>query len=424
MEAVAVEAMTDAERGPLNGDALAPGEEEGYLSWAGLRERMSDSSRSDEGRAAGVWAIDRLSRYLPDGWLRSSAGRGLCLAPFHAIAFAELVELALRLDLLGDVPGMAKVRRDLIRDVTAGRRYHTRIELEAAGLAAQHGYPVRLEDRLHPGVAPTDVIITTPWGTVAAETFAVLLDDRMRAGMAYSEALSAALNQACWEHQVCLDGQLGEVLSEADTAAWAARIAEAAALVRADGHKRPVEHRAGRVWVLRMEDAHSGVTSFSGPPLHGADNDRLGLRLAGKGAQAVQAGATWVRADALDGLWQFTPWSMWPLPAKAEAIAAEVRRALSPVEGLEGAVLSSGPAMAQGEFRGESARVAGGGFALRRLLPAGRVRETIIVPVRDDPVVDLWRELYDAEPAWLDWALTRTGLSPSADILTVRPVAP
>lgn len=66
----------------------------------------------------------------------------------------------------------------------------------------------------------------------------------------------------------------------------------------------------------------------------------------------------------------------------------------------------------QGEFYGESAPAEHGCYGLRRLLPAVRVRESMIVPVtahgRDQARV--WRELYNDEENWLDWALDRAGL--------------
>jgi hypothetical protein len=68
--------------------------------------------------------------------------------------------------------------------------------------------------------------------------------------------------------------------------------------------------------------------------------------------------------------------------------------------------------LAQGEFYGESAAAKDGCYALRRVLPAVRVRETMIVPVtpsgRDQ--ARTWRELYNAEEQWLDWALPLAGL--------------
>jgi hypothetical protein len=65
-----------------------------------------------------------------------------------------------------------------------------------------------------------------------------------------------------------------------------------------------------------------------------------------------------------------------------------------------------------GEFYGESAPAEDGSYGLRRVLPAVRVRETMIVPVaphgRDQ--ARIWKELYNSEEHWIDWAVGLAGL--------------
>jgi len=93
-------------------------------------------------------------------------------------------------------------------------------------------------------------------------------------------------------------------------------------------------------------------------------------------------------------------------------MARQVQPLLRHVSGICGVVLSSGGGLAQGQFVGESARSTGESYGLRRVLPAARVRETMIVPVSGEGRKQsrLWVELYGAEESWLDWALDRVGL--------------
>lgn len=407
-------------------DGLAP-EFAAYASWDGLRARMSESVRSDEGRAAGVWAIDVLRDQLGSQWMERVAlaeGRApndLLLSVMHAVAFGELLGLALRLHLLRDVEGMGVVRRDLKRDLREQRRLHTRVILDIAALALQNGHGVAMEKRLAVDLAPTDVVITTPSGDVISEAFAVLTDDVMRQGMDYTEALAREVRRICWGNAVELDGQLQAVLTDEATSDWLARVEEVALLVKSDGKARVVDHPIGPVTVLSLAEAAQCATSFTGPLMTGKGNDRLGVILRKKAEQAAMAGATWIRADVLDGLWQFTQWAGWTLSTKSEALAAEVRQALDGIEGVRGAVLSCGPAMAQGDFVGESTRVADGGFALRRVFPPFRVRETVVIPLGPEHASEAmtWVELYDGEPGWLDWALGAVGLPSASDVLSV-----
>lgn len=43
----------------------------------------------------------------------------------------------------------------------------------------------------------------------------------------------------------------------------------------------------------------------------------------------------------------------------------------------------------------------------------------MIVPLSPSGVADadVWAEMYDAEPAWLDWALSKMSLPPEPDVL-------
>ena len=367
---------------PVRSDpgTLAP-EFAAYVSWDGLSARISESARSDEGRTAGIWAIDVLRNQLGHDWMERAAlaeGRApsdLLLSMVHAVAFGELLDLALRLHLLRNVEGMAVVRRDLKNDLREQRRLHTRVLLSVAALALQRGHGVAMEKRVAVDLAPTDVVITMPSGNLISETFAVLTDDIMRQGMDYTESLTRGVRRICWGNAVEIDGQLQAVLTEEATADWLARVEEVALSVKSDGKAREVDHPIGPVTIFSLADAAQRTTSFIGPPMTGRGNHRLGGILRKKAEQAASAGATWICAEVLDGLWQFTPWAGWNLPAKGEAIAAEVRQALDGIAGVHGAVLSCGPAMAQGDFVGESTRLADDGFALRRVFAPVRVRE-------------------------------------------------
>jgi hypothetical protein len=391
---------------------------------------MVDSNRSDEGKEAGVWAIDELASQLGSDWMErvaqheGSAPPELLLSPFHAVAFGEVLDFALRLRLLRDVEGMAVVRGDLKTDLRQQRRLHSRVVLDVAALALQRGHGVALEKRLASGLAPTDVIVTTPAGVLVSEVFAILTDQVMQEGMDYTDSLTREVRRICRANGVELDGRLQVVLTAEQTSIWLTQVEQTARLVKADGQLRVVDHEVGRVTVMSRIEAAQHKSSFAGPVVTGRGNDRLGAILRKKAEQAVAAGATWIRADVLDGLWQFTQWAGWSLHNKGEAIAREVRQALSPVEGIDGAVLSCGPAMAQGDFAGESTRLSEGGFAVRRTFPPCRVRETVVVLLRgeQESAADLWVALYDGEPDWLDWALKTVGLPPASAVVGHQPI--
>ena len=390
---------------------------------------MATSLRSDAGRMAGVWALSELRSQLGDDWLdRVAASEGsipseILMADMHAVAFAEMLDFALRLRLLRDVEGTIDVRRALRSDLRQEYRVHAHAVLGVAALAQRRGYGVALEKRRAPGGRPTDVVVTSPSAELACEVFVVLADHLMREGMAATSAVTDAVRRICWGHRVEFGGHVDASLSAEGLEALFAEVEQVARAVELDGSARVVERQATRIEVVSMDEAAQREMSFTGPVVSGKGHDRLDEILRTKAEQAVAAGAGWIRADVLDGLWQFTPWATWDLPAKGEALAGEIRSALSDVDGIAGAVLSCGPAMAQGLFVAESARLAGGGFAIRRTFEPIRVRETVVVPMlpgHENEAAE-WVALYDAEPGWLDWALLQVGLRPAAHVLDRTP---
>jgi hypothetical protein len=188
------------------------------------------------------------------------------------------------------------------------------------------------------------------------------------------------------------------------------RLIETAAQAAVDtGEEQTVEFQTAR---LRVLPPGSTTYQLRGGVEEGKGWPRIQAKLVQKARQASSAGGGWLRADVRDGMWQFTPWARAGLRAQIEEIARLIRPVLGQVRGIEGVVLSSGALLAQGEFYGESAATGDGCYGLRRVLPAVRVRETMIVPVtargRDEACI--WRELYNAEEDWLDWALNLAGL--------------
>jgi len=105
----------------------------------------------------------------------------------------------------------------------------------------------------------------------------------------------------------------------------------------------------------------------------------------------------------------FTPWARASLRAKIDEIARQVKPLLTPYPDICGAVLSSGLAVAQGEFFGESARSGPDCYGLRRVPPAVRVRESMILATSETggQQARSWVDIYGPEDSWLDWALNR-----------------
>lgn len=403
----------------MNDEPIFNAEQAAYLSWDGIRQRITESGRSEHWICAGLWAIDQHRAFLGDHWSGLSDSTYLQLAFMHADAFRQLLETALRLHLLKEVSGMAQVRRDLQKNVQSGRRLHTHLLLEVASLADQCCHAVALEKTLPSKTAPTDVVLTHEQNVMGIEVFALLLDEGMQTGMAYSNEIDKQLDFIRSKFNVEISGSLDFRLADSETQEWLSHIRDIALQVSRDGKTRMIKDLNCSITISSKWNSHNVEISFKGPLLLGKSNSRLYSKLFEKGQQAVEAGATWIRVDVLDGLWQFTPWALKPIADKGKELASDVKKVLTGIVGLHGAVISSGSAMSRA-FRDERiVHLSGGGLAMAKNLGFGRTRETIIVPVHSgfEKEYELWTAMYSGEPEWLDWALQNVGLQSSSVLL-------
>jgi hypothetical protein len=137
---------------------------------------------------------------------------------------------------------------------------------------------------------------------------------------------------------------------------------------------------------------------------------RIGAKIIVKAGQPAQAGG-WLRCELDDGMFADVPWfrsalSAMSLADKAVTLAEGAHQAMQTTGSIHGIVLSSPPASGM-TGQDETYRLPEGCMALRRGLPGGRTRETFIIPSDHaaDSEREMWTELYDHEPTWLDWAL-------------------
>lgn len=381
-----------------------------------LYRKMADSPGvSPARRDAVLWALGELERRMGPDWLErywETAGHvpaEVNLGSGHVAAFGNLLELALGYHVLDGAPGVGRVQREMRNDLRDERRWHSALQLEVASLGTRAGFAAALEAKSARSCSPSDVILRRDGQLLQAETFVILRDKRSQEAAEYWDTVMAQIRNISWRSGAAVSGDLGGRL-DSDESAELLRLIEAAAhAAAAAGQEQTVEFQDARLQVLPP-----GATSYQlrGGIEEGQGWPRIEARLIQKAQQASSAGGGWLRADVRDGIWQFTPWARADLWAKINEIARLVRSALGQIQGIDGVVLSSGAVLAQGDFHGESAPAQGGCYGLRRLLPAARVRETMIVPVtaqgRDQ--ARLWRELYNDEPDWLDWALDQVGL--------------
>ena len=381
---------------------------------------MAGATWSEAWREAGSWAFRVLEQHLGSDWPSVVAAKSptggapqLASAIGHAGAYAQVLELALRLDCLRGADGSGKLRRALRSDPRPSQLVHCEIQLEVASLSLRSGITPQLEPA-SPRGRPADVAITVGDQRLVVETRAILASDAWREENDWTDRLFERIHFIETKHGVQCEGEIAMLLDEVGTEALLSAIETRARLVAAGMEPPPL--RTPGVAMKIVPQSQPSVAGLRGPEMRGDSWARIAPRIRQKAEAAVDSGANWLRLDARDGLWQFTDWATRPLAEKLHVFESGVRDLL---EGLEGIIVSCGPMLAQGTFGDDDVVLGAGLVALRRCLPFVRVRETLIIAADSaaSQSVASWINFYSDEPSWLDWALDRAGLPSTREIL-------
>jgi hypothetical protein len=152
--------------------------------------------------------------------------------------------------------------------------------------------------------------------------------------------LSRRLDEICLPLGVEIDGALEVRMSSEDTEHWLREIEDAAR--KAAEVKRPQIVDWPSAYVTVIPIGASERTSFLGPMERGAGWPRLVGILQKKAGQAAFSGASWLRLDVKDGMFQLTDWSRMDLRGKLSVLADHLPHALQGVDWLDGVVVTSG----------------------------------------------------------------------------------
>jgi len=395
--------------------------------WSLWQDWMRRGGRCEAGQQAGLWALGVLEKHLGSDWLQrvvSAEGTPpaeVAWAISHAAPYAELLRWAARLEACAALPGFAQVRRQLRQDLREEAREHCMLQLELAALATRVGWEAAFERRMVAG-PPVDVHVIAPTGELAVEMFTVLTDDQLQAEQRLAEMISSKVSQIEFVHKVFFAGRVTNPLTAETAVSFIAAVEAAARQVVATGEPQRVNHPLVEMEALPNALATPGTVREL-PLGPGRGWERTAARLRQKAGQAASSGATWLRLDVEDTMWQLTPWAQQPLHRKTIELAEAACEAVAGVDHLHGLVLSSGTTTALMDRSGASTWPPGRHLGLRRAISELEARETIVVGLGEYAEEQrLWFELYGTEPTWLDEQLDRVGF-PSLSTLA-RPSGP
>lgn len=384
--------------------------------WGTWESLIEGGLRNEAWKIAGRWALETLGQNLGADWPRRawtkySIPTFLLWSSSHTIAFARLLEVALRLEVVRNCSGAAKLRRVLRQDPREEQIAHLALQLELGGLALRQGYDIAFEQAVG-SAPPVDVEVRLEDVIARIETFAILQDDHSRTAHDEVDELFEGIHQIEWRHGVSFRVAFPEQLTPAQSKAFLSALEDAAT----EGGEDRRDLAVGGIPVQMFPDSHAEGSGLTGPKIGGDLWPRMASLITRKAEQAAGSGSDLLRVDALQGLWQFTQWSLLSLDEKLKLLANALRPLLASNPHIAGLVVSSGPAMAQGVFDDEDVQE-DDNIALRRNLQPIRVRETMII-VSETGVSQgrMFAELYRSEPSWLDWALSSVELPTVVEI--------
>jgi hypothetical protein len=397
---------------------MTPAQHLHALDWDTLIAGMRAGAGTHARREVGVWALEKLREALGEDWPQRWYDKNDALPAFlqhpatDALAYAELVETALRLDALSGVLRVRRLLRDWRGDLALIRQLHVVLQLQVATLARAVGASAEFEapTELPTTARPADVIVQLGEDRFITEVFSVYSDDKAAEAIRYDVDLGRRLNLAALAHDVALSGHWDVRLSPDETGRLLEEVDQAIAHVAAGGPAENVT-RPGIELLLAPGTALEEGVILEGPDTAAAGWRRAGGVILGKAEDWRGSELpVWLRFDLLDGTGLFSDWAAQPIARKADWMAALLAEALKDTQ-TAGVVMTCGTQLQPGAWE-ETYTGPGGVVALRRRLDEARARETFIVPLSPTGArqAALWRRMYEAESGWTAQALERAGL--------------
>jgi hypothetical protein len=392
---------------------------------------------TDGGRQAARRAITDLTSFFGAGWLSRAIEPGpagaavpilsryaplLALTPARRPAlYVESIRWWASIQTLVDVGvgGLAAVRRDVRGDLSTHRLVHTLTQARLASVGMYTGAEATLEPVKSGG--PGDVLLRWHNHEAFLEVVTFGPDENNELEDKHHHQHFLHLLSLRPTEPIYWEGDIPGLLNRTDEAAWVKATTEAATRCAQTSEHIEIPGRDGTCLVVRPGAAPPN-TSTKGPYVASDDGSRIAGRIDRKGTQTRGAGIAWVWVEDYGVIHPLSAFESMPIKAKLRALADLAAPILAGHPHLAGIAWSAGqwcsPVLPDAQAQTAS------GFALQRALPVDRVRQSIILnrrlilPDQTARVV----QLCGAESRWLDWALTRLGVTGGVNALLTQPL--
>lgn len=379
------------------------------LNWERL-DAWADTSSASGAHAELVHrAFDRLKPLFTDQWLLKAVNT---TTPPEIVSWmagstgmsphrGDLLEFALRLELLAGTKRMLRLRTQLRQDGTTSGFAGVHRQMTLAGLALRNGWPVEFEVG---GSTPADVLVGHPAGDLLFESTVRRPAESELTERAEFANLRIALSDAGASRGVGVVGRVDRVLS-----------VDELRIVLDAIERAPIGRTIEFQSTVRLKIVSQPEESKITTPVPSVDRWlRLLDPLKDKRKQVAKSGAGWIDIELRTSLWEDTPLAAAPLRCRLEAVAANLRSVTGSDPGLDGVVLSSSTRLFPRPVGEDRAQLSDGSRALRHSLELARGREVLIVVLSDRGRAQarLVEALWKADQGWFDVGARRRRLGP------------
>ena len=383
---------------------------------------FADAAVSPEGRLLVEWALNVVTDFYTDDWLRRQFRQGTVPVMTSAkwplnspSATTDLVERAARIALLDrDVREQLTDGPGGIRRSNSEREFdHLDLILETIGFAIRDGWSVEVEVGTPSGRKP-DLRITKNSMPYTIEVTLLGIGREPRKMDSQHQGLSSVLHSLESNHAVELTLHIERILTDDELVALRAILAEIAARCAKDGQETSLELDYASAKAYPRGKRPDGTLQKSAA----LQNDlwqRVAKRLQEKASQTEGAGHTWIRIDEGSGLLILTPAYHWSITEQLAALEKNVRLALAEFAHVRGVIITTGAGRdwnIQSPELGQQNPLSGA-VGQERRLPAGRRRRSFVIPLPSGPGLILPDHLcldpahwFRDEYGWIDWALS------------------
>ncbi|MER7209967.1 hypothetical protein ABT340_23160 [Streptosporangium sp. NPDC000239] len=390
--------------------------------WDLLKRFIDNPGFSDAGKLALEHVLHLLEDILGTSWVRRQyRKRGrlpaeVVLFASHRAALPQFLTLGMRLRAAAIEPTFRPVLGGLRKEPTSSDWRHALLQLEVARAAKAASWAYSFEPVLSGSDHRADLIISALGQEFFVETTTLFRTQQDLNSEKYEERFLEQIRAVERCFGIYAISELFQHVDETVTADWVEAIEAAAAEVRDARETHTVVSDVGKV-KLQVNAAPPETVTFRGALRERDIGRRLCHTVRVKALQSLGSVPTWLRVDALDGVFQFTEWARMPGTERVALLHDVLQPVISVAPHLHGVICSSGLAVSIGatdRIVEEVTVETSNGAMLRRLLGPHLAREMVIVSLQPeaDSMAHAWAAAYANEPSWLDEDLTAVGLPP------------